>query len=1239
MSRLQAIEQALASINPASFQELCDSFLALRNPNYTAFTRTGSQSGKQKTVKGTPDTFLLLPNGKYIFVEYSTNVSAGITKLEEDIAKCIDKAKTGIPTEQIAEIIICVNFNLKADEIQTLNSLLSATRIILTVYTLDALALELHLHHRDLAHQYLGLPLDTGQVVSMEQFVKEYNRASKGISTQLDNEFLHREKELKHFNKAICENDFVILTGPPGVGKTKLALEGIKNFLIEHLSYNAYCISFKSHTLLDDLYQYLDLDKDYILFVDDANRIDAFNQIIGFYKTTRSGKLKIIITVRDYAYREIGVLCSTFLPKLISLNKLEDAHIIDIIKAQPFEILNPRYHTEIVRIADGNPRIAIMTALLSKAKQDIHALADVSELFNNYFSTFVKDDGEFANNFNIKCLGIIAFFYTIPYKNKGITTAILNNFGIEYPLFIEAIDKLDKLELVEVQFEHVKIPEQNLATFFFYKAFIKDNLLPFNVLLDKYFESNSNQFKDSVIPANNMFNPDNVVRIKPYLQSHYKAITHEQSRAFHFLSTFWFYLEKETFEFFWNLINSLPINDVKEYSVTYETNTFAFDKDQNLRLLGNFFSFPTQYLNDALSLSFEYVRKLPQHLPELIHKIRETLLFDRDDRDNRFFRQTTLYELLLKGLTDNDPLYTIAFYELSKTFLDFKFRITKSGRHRSIVFYEFPIPNTPDIREFRKNIWNALNDKFEEFPKESLDLLNHYARVQPDVEKEIMEYDVPFVMEIIEKHLSPQHFEHCDYVHDQIRWYKRNSVTHVSFEDLADKFTNPTYETFLKIDWDRFRDKEIFDFDDYKEYEELKEKEIRKFFIFHNLTEIKAFYTTFVYLKGYAKKDWNYTKTLDIIVDETCAQNFALGCEILTEIILHNNEVNYIPRMVFYNHLNTPIKADLIWKIIQQGTFNEKGNWELSFYDYIDESLLKDYVIAVIDTIKSLEQGNQVFFGRLQRFLKVDPTLFQKILKIVVEKNEVEQARLMVWSDFFEEHFDKLGKDMKMIERAYLQQDRLQDHFDYDGEGLLNILKRDKQFLVQYVEDVYSRIKTEPSGDHLELRIIWQVDEIEPILKQVFDFAAKEPFLGILDHFCNAFFNNVKPEHKEKAKAFLLDYCKEHHADIEKMNMLLDIVLKSMKEIYEEVVLLFLSLCQDKDTFSEVRWHKSGAVFSGDTIIGDLRAAEWRELLSIVEKSQIGIKLLPIKIYINEQIESQLRYGDLERQRRFLERY
>ncbi|MEB8328656.1 hypothetical protein OO009_04750 [Flavobacteriaceae bacterium KMM 6897] len=1242
MSRLQAIENALSSINPAAFQELCDSFLALRNSNYSAFSRTGSQSGKQKTIKGTPDTFLLLPNGKYIFVEYSTNISAGLSKLMEDAKKCIDTVKTGIPINQIAEIILCVNFNLTAAEIQTLRNLLANTRIGLTVYTLDSLSIELLLNHRDLTHEYLGLPLDTGQIVSLQKFIEEYNRASKGISTPLDNTFLHREQEIKEFKEAILQNDFVILTGAPGIGKTKLALEGISNFLSENLIFEAYCVSYKHHTLLDDLYQYFDSEKDYILFVDDANRIDAFNQITGFYSATRKGKLKIIITVRDYAFQEIGILCQEFSPKRLDLAKFTDEQIIDIIIAKPFEILNQDYHKEIVRIADGNPRLAIMTALLSKAHQNIHILRDVSDLFENYFSTFIKDDGEFAKALNIKCLGLIAFFYTIPYKNREITSSILNNFEIDYSTFIDVIDKLDKLELVEIQFEHVKIPEQNLSTYFFYKAFIKDNLLSFETLLSKYFDSNSNRFKDCVIPANNTFGISNVMdKLQPFLQNHWKGIKSIEEKAFKFLSTFWYYMQSESLEFIYNITDALPTTTSLKYEATYENNAFSFSKNEVVELLGEFLRFPNN-LKDVIELAFEYTKKKPEHLPEWIHKIREQLTFDREDQTQyRFERQIILFQILLDGLGKGDSLFTKVFYELSKTFLSFKFHHTKGGRNHSFYWYDYPIPNIPAIQDFRQKIWNAVEHNFEKNPEDSLNLLLSYSSVSLDGTKEIIEFDVPFLIGIIEKHLSIDSFEHCRYVQDQIRWCKRNSVTHPSFNSLAHKFTNPTYEIFLKIDWDRLRDKEMYEFDDYREYEKLKEVEIRSSFVFKKVAEAKEFYNIFIFLKKAAKNELNYNTTLDHVIDENCSKNFELGCLLLIEVIESNNEANYIPRIVFRNHLITAEQAKRIWEIVQQQEFLNKGLWELSFYDHIEDSLItKEYVQALVHTVSSMKEGNIIHFERLQRFLKLEPKLFQIILRTIVEKNEKEGTRLQVWMDFFSTHFDQLGDDIGLIKKAYLQQDKIHNHFDYEGKGFLNILKKDSKFLIEYVNSLYSEKHFGISRDHKNLAFVWHVVNIEEILKSVFDLVIdKEPYFGILDHFCNSFFRNLQGATKDRAKNFLLAYCKENFSDSKKMNVIIDIVRHSMKEMFEEILLLFLSLSQDREIFSKIWWRGNGTSGSGNVILADIEMADWRNILSIVEKSNVGIKLIPIKIYLNEQIESCQKIGDWERQRRFLERY
>ena len=78
---------------------------------------------------------------------------------------------------------------------------------------------------------------------------------------------------------------------------------------------------------------------------------------------------------------------------------------------------------------------------------------------------------------------------------------------------------------MEIRYDYVKIPEQNLAIFFFYKAFVKDNLLSFETLLKKYFNENKNRFKDCVIPANNTFGFENVMqKLQPILRNYLKSI-------------------------------------------------------------------------------------------------------------------------------------------------------------------------------------------------------------------------------------------------------------------------------------------------------------------------------------------------------------------------------------------------------------------------------------------------------------------------------------------------------------------------------------------------------------------------------------------------------------------------------------------------------------------------------------------------------------------------------------------
>lgn len=1239
MSRLQLIENALSAINPAAFQELCDSFLAMRNANYAALSRTGSQSGKQKTIKGTPDTFLLLPNGKFIFVEYSTNIKARVSKLRDDINKCIDESKTGVPLNQISEIVLCINYNLKAQDLQSLRDLISHTRIILTIYTLDALAIELHLNHRDLANYYLGIPVDTGQIVSIEQFISEYNKASQGISTPLNNTFLHRENEIQDFKYSLVNYDFVIVTGPPGIGKTKLALEGINSFLAENLTFSAYCVSYKNHTLLEDLFIYFSPDKDYLLFVDDANRIDAFNQITGFYRAARKGKLKIVITVRDYAFQEINNLCYGFAPQRIDLAKLTDEHITDIIKDKPFEILNPNYQREIIRIGDGNPRLAIMAALLAKAEENIQVLSDMSDLFEKYFTTFISDKNEFANELNIKCLGLISFFYTVPFKNREITTSILDNFNIDYFKFIESIDLLEKLELVDIQYEHVKISEQNIATYYFYKTFIKDKLLSFEVLLNKYFLSHTNRFKDSVIPANNTFGSNRVMDLLLNdLRSYWQIIKFNKQNSFKFLSIFWHYLQQETLAFLYEIIASLSTVPQPIYIVSYNTNDFSHRKNEIIELLGEFF-WHSYSLKSALELSFEYVRKLPDKLPELLHKIRERLVFDEDDIYENFIRQTTLYDLLLNGLKNNDDLYSATFFELSKTFLSFKFRHTRAGRNYSIYWYYYPVPDIPSIHEFRKRIWDALDINFSKHFAKSFDLLKDYAKASPDVIKPLMQFDTFYLIDIINKHLSPSVFEHCKYVQEQIRWCKRMGVVHSSFATLKIGFTNPLYEMYGKLHWDRLRDKESYEFDDYKGYEKLKEADIRNSFVFIDHDDVIKFYDNFSELRKFTTDEWGYLNSFEYILDENFLNDFEIGCSILKIVIDNNNEINYVPTLSFKNQLKSRDKANKLWSIISNRSFNHKSLWELSFYSNIDEAIIEnDDVINLINTFGNLSGNSAIHLDSLDKYLSIEPNLFQIILSKIVEANEQKDANLKIRIDFFTNHFEKLGNDLNLIEKAYLQQKKTHLYFDYGGKGLLNILKVDPAFLFDYVKDFKD---ANGESSHKDLSFIWTIDNIEQQLYKVFDLLAKNnPYYGISDHFSNAFFRTIENEElRIKAKDFLLSYCASNFNVPNRINMIVDIVRHTMRNCFEEILLMFVAKTQSVELFSKIWWRGNGTFASGDVILSDIEAADWQNIYSILEKSPLGFELSQIKQYVQTKITDSLKAGEWERRNRFLKRF
>lgn len=1239
MARLQNIENALREINEAVFQNLCDSYLALQNPNYRAFSRSGSVTGKQKTRIGTPDSFLLLPDGRYMFVEHSTNVTSGVKKLEEDIEKCLDEGKTNIPVNQISEIVLCLNFNLKLDEVDALKEMLKDTRIRLTIEMLDSISVQLHLQHKNLVHEYLGLPMDTGQIVSLEQFVEIYQNASSGVATPLNNTFIERKEEFKQLEQAMTSSDFVIVTGAPGVGKTRLCLEVINQFVSDNQSFTGYALANKHTELLEDMYQYFDNAGNAILLVDDANRLDRLNQVTEFFRSREQGTFKLVLTVRDYAYHHVGLLCSDLSLQTIPIQKLDDSHIQKIIEAEPFNIGNAAYQKPIKQIADGNPRLAIMAARIGVEKQSISVYYDVSDLFDAYYTTFAKDDELFSNKLTIKILGLISFFYTLPLDQKDVLESILNRFNIPYPEFMDLIDRLDQLELVEINFEHIKVPEQNLSMYFFYRAFVKESELSFSILLNTYFDSHKSRFRETVIYANNTFGQEKVMKkLVPELKEYWKLIRDNDEKARSFLVTFWFYLQDETLEYIQDFIEKMPDDNAVEYTVSYGVNDFSYNRDFILDLLTNFFHYHS-FLPDPLELAFEYARKAPPKLAELLYHIKENLTFSYDDFDQDIKRQNILFNYLIKGIRADDKLLIAAFYALTPKFLSFRFQNVSGAGKNSISIQTITIPSGfSPIEKFRTRLWEVVEEYFSENHQKTLDLLKSYASPSPGTVREVMEFELPLIVQIIKNHLSPDNFDHCLYVHDQLRWWRRNEIETDHLAPLSQKFTNDLYETFLVLDWDRFRDKESFEFDDFEEYEKKKENQIRQHFHFSSKEEVRVFYKDFIYLKDKSKNDWAYNNVLAIIIDQTFTYNLDVGHFILQLIIEEHNQIGFSPRMLFKNVLTKNSEYTVrLWALICSNEFQNRFEWQLAyFYDVPDVLIDSSYTLLIVNAIEGMTGYSSIHFENLERYQQLDNGFFQKVLEAVYEKNKKEGSFISLWGDVYTKYFDELGNDIDIIKESYLQQSSYQNFFDRRDGGLVEILKRDKSFLIDFIASLYDKGANKFQDDR-SLGEIWQIDGIDKVIVECFDLIKKVyMYFGILDHPANMFFKRVDEKYKRATDEFIFSYIENNQGEPDKMNLILDVIRNSKKELFDKVLGLYLSLNQAVDDFKKIHWIGTGGTYSGETIVGDIRAAKWRKVLSVVDELDQGIKARRVKQYIKEQIEAELRWGDVERKRRFL---
>ena len=488
MSSITDIKRRIIELGPAEFQEFCDTFLSKKGcGNVHGY---GMKAGTGKTTKGNPDTYFRKENGKYVFVAYTMQDQGIYSKIKEDVEKCLDVLKTGIETSGIEEIICChTSSNLNAGDDKKLHDICEEQGVRLTIYGVDEIANQVYSFYPSLV-TYLGLSIDTNQILSVDDFIIQCD--ANGMSAPLRTNFQFRISEKEKIINALLKNNVVVVTGKAGVGKTRLALEAIKEFSNNN-GWKLLCVKNNNLSLYEDLVSATEQRGKYLFFIDDANELAELSRILEYVTKGYLGyEARIIVTVRDYAKGNVISEIKNYVnPHITLIEPLKDDEIISFLD-ENLGIKNLNYIEKIVKISKGNPRIAYMAGKLALEKETLSVINDVSQLYDAYYRKHV--DNALGEDKEL-CLtaGILAVINTVILNDLSALQGILKCYGISNEVFMMKVRQLAQLEVVEIHLNQVaSLSDQCLANYMLYYVFFQRKILSLGEVLEigyRYFRN------------------------------------------------------------------------------------------------------------------------------------------------------------------------------------------------------------------------------------------------------------------------------------------------------------------------------------------------------------------------------------------------------------------------------------------------------------------------------------------------------------------------------------------------------------------------------------------------------------------------------------------------------------------------------------------------------------------------------------------------------------------------------
>ncbi|SJZ37862.1 hypothetical protein SAMN02745119_00337 [Trichlorobacter thiogenes] len=1260
MSKVNQIQQALLELDGGQFQKLADAYLVGRGVGRV--NSIGSVVAANKVKVGTPDALFATPNGTYIFAEYTTQQVGLLAKMKGDLSKCFDESKTGIPIDKIERVIFCFTGRLGTGEENELAEECQKKGVNLDLFGIDALAFDLYSKYPGLALDFLGVQIDTGQIVPPEQFITIYNKGK--LATRLDLGFHFREEELSKLLNALETEKLVIVSGRAGVGKSRLVLELFRRFTDAHPEYEMFCIFGRNRDLWEDLQTHFRRPGKFLILVDDANRVSKFDYIVDIILYQREDQqIKVVVTVRDYALakvldaaRPLGGCAEE------EIGPFADDQIKGLITDE-YDIHNYHYLNRIADIAQGNPRLAVMAAEVAKS-ESLSSISDVSGLYDSYFSS-IRDDlkGEGADLRStdlLKVSGIVSFFKAVDRTNEEMMCTVEKAFGIPRLAFWEAADRLHDLEVLNMhEDEVVRVSDQVLGTYLFYLAVFKERAIDFSVILEHFFPRLRQRLIDSINPVLNAFDSTYIINeMRPHIEVLYAKLEEERDTQgiLHLLDVFWFVKRTDTLLWAQEMIEELEIETVDVVDVSFKKSSEAVSSPSILSILRPFACSYVEEARIALDLIIRYAIKRAKEIPLILRVITEDYGFMPESYLRKFEIQRGVIDVLSAHVKDGNPFVSRLFMSIALDFLGTHFSNHKAKDRRTIAFCQFDLHATPELVSLRKAIWVTLASLYMDLDLQK-DVMRLIARYCSDRyrlrDSDFVESDAKEVLPFLESVLTPENYRHCIILNDVLDLLERHKIKIP--EGLRERFCNNTYQVARTL-LEEYFDQKIDERLSYEEFWQQKQAKLEQLTAGYTFDDYALFFDHCMVIQEALTEKQNTYQFALAVENTLCplAERDSDLYELVLEYYLRLQEPIRLPGYQLVKKLYDIRGFDGTIRLLSGPEYPTKQRWLFYLHEVLPEEAVDNEKLAHLYNLYTTINLSDLPYGfdYLVKYLPLDSRIVAKVVSTIIAKLAKQPEFVGILEPLFNPHME-VGKkilevfahDHQLLKETYLAVEAGNRHSDYNGKLFSHLLDIDLAFAEEYVTWKY---KISGKGwlsshdDSRDYTFIWERTDhqevINLLLNAVYEHE-KDSYISI-DPYLLAFFrlregsSDMSIDIKKRQDDCLLRIIAERNKDINIMRYLFGVISEFLPERRLVFVEQFVQQNKSFDAFEGLPLEPNSWSSNGSWVpVLQGRVNFWESLLPMLNT----VELLRHKQYVERHINDLHANIEREKKKDFME--